>query len=184
MGPRVSILLFEIDPLVEKIARNANLFTYLRDCPTQIDVVIGDARLSLAKQPHRHFDLLVLDAFSSDAIPTHLLTLEAIELYYSKIAQDGLVLVHVSNRYMELAPILDRLAHRLNLVALIRNDFHSTIEEQREGKSASRWIVMAGQREALESFLADRRWHHLDGSLGGDLWTDDFTDVLKIIHWR
>jgi spermidine synthase len=175
---------FEIDPLVEKIARSANLFTYLRDCPTQIDVMIGDARLSLAKQPHRQFDLLVLDAFSSDAIPTHLLTLEAIELYYSKIAQDGLVLVHVSNRYMELAPILDRLAHRLNLVALIRNDFHSTVEEQEEGKSASRWIVMASQREPLEPFLADRRWHHLDGSLGGDLWTDDFTDVLKIIHWR
>ena len=175
---------FEIDPLVEKIARNASLFTYLRDCPTQIDVVIGDARLSLAKQPHRHFDLLVLDAFSSDAIPTHLLTLEAIELYYSKIAQDGLVLVHVSNRYMELAPILDRVAHRLNLVALIRNDFHSTVEEQREGKSASRWIVMASQREVLEPFLADHRWHHLDGRLGGDLWTDDFTDVLKIIHWR
>jgi hypothetical protein len=105
-------------------------------------------------------------------------------LYFSKIAQDGLVLFHVSNRYMDLAPILARLAQRLNFVALIQNDFHSTAEEQREGKSASRWVVMARQREALEPFLADPRWHALNGRLGGDLWTDDFIDVLKVIHWR
>jgi len=175
---------FEIDPVVEKIARDEKLFTYLRDCPPKTEVVIGDARLSLVKAPSNFYDVLVLDAFSSDAIPTHLLTLEAIELYFSKIAQDGLVLFHVSNRYMDLVPILDRLAQRLTLLTLIRNDFHSTVEEQREGKSASRWVVMARQREALEPFLADPRWHPLDGRLGGDLWTDDFIDVLKIIHWR
>jgi spermidine synthase len=175
---------YEIDPLVEKIARDPRLFTYLNDCPPKTDIVIGDARLSLATAPNQHYDLLILDAFSSDVIPTHLLTLEAIELYLAKSAEDGIVLFHISNRSMDLAPILDRLAHRLNATALIRNDFHSTAAEQKEGKSASRWIVMARQQEPLERFLSDPRWRALDGRLGGDLWTDDFSDILKVIYWR
>jgi spermidine synthase len=171
-------------PLVEKIARDPRLFTYLNDCPPKTDIVIGDARLSLATAPNHHYDLLVLDAFSSDVIPTHLLTLEAIELYLAKIAESGILLFHVSNRSMDLAPILDRLAHRLSLVALVQNDFHLTAEEQKEGKSTSRWIVLARQQEPLEPFLSDPRWRALDGRLGGDLWTDDFSDILKVIHWR
>jgi hypothetical protein len=175
---------YEIDPLVEKIARDPRLFTYLNDCPPKTDIVIGDARLSLATAPNQHYDLLVLDAFSSDVIPTHLLTLEAIELYLAKTGETGILLFHVSNRSMDLAPILDRLAHRLNLTALIRNDFHWTPEEQKEGKSASRWIIMAREQEPLEPFLNDSRWRALDGRLGGDLWTDDFSDILKVIYWR
>jgi spermidine synthase len=175
---------YEIDPLVEKIARDPRLFTYLRDCPPKTGIVIGDARISLATAPNHHYDLLVVDAFSSDVIPTHLLTLEAIELYLAKSAEDGILLFHVSNRSMDLAPILDRLAHRLNLTALIRNDFHSTAEEQKEGKSASRWIIMARQQEPLQPFLIDPKWRALNGRLGGDLWTDDFSDILKVIYWR
>jgi hypothetical protein len=181
---RQQFTFYEIDPLVEKIARDPRLFTYLNDCPPKTDIVIGDARLSLATAPNHHYDLLVLDAFSSDVIPTHLLTLEAIELYLAKIAESGILLFHVSNRSMDLAPILDRLAHRLSLVALVQNDFHLTAEEQKEGKSTSRWIVLARQQEPLEPFLNDPRWLALDGRLGGDLWTDDFSDILKVIHWR
>ena len=174
---------FEIDPLVEKIARDEKLFTYLRDCPPKTEVVIGDARLTLAKAAKSFYDLLVLDAFSSDAIPSHLVTLEAIQLYLTKTTADGIILIHISNRYMDLVPILDRLAQRLNLAAFLRNDFQVTAEEEREGKFSSRWVVMARTRGALAIFL-DQSWQPLDGRFAGDLWTDDFTDVLEVLYLR
>jgi len=97
---------YEIDPLVERIARDDRLFTFLRDCAPRIDVVIGDARISLAKAANQVYDLFVLDAFSSDVIPVHLLTRQALELYLQKITPTGVLLFHVSNRSMDLAPVL------------------------------------------------------------------------------
>ena len=175
---------YEIDPLVEQIARDPKLFTYLRDCPPKSEVVIGDARISLGNAPNNHYHLLILDAFSSDVIPTHLLTQEAMKLYVSKIAPDGILLFHISNRYMDLAPVLDRLASTLKLVALIQADSRVTEAQREEGKSPSRWVIMARQKEILSLLLADPRWRLLDGRLGGDLWTDDYSDVLRVIYWR
>jgi hypothetical protein len=175
---------YEIDPLVEKIARDDRLFTYLRDCLPRIDVVIGDARISLAKTPNQLYDLFVLDAFSSDVIPVHLLTRQAVELYLQKITPTGALLFHVSNRYMDLAPVLDRLAAELNLAAFIQNDFKISAKEHAEGKSPSRWILMARDQSAAAPYLTDGRWRQLNGQLGGDLWTDDYSDLLKVIHWR
>lgn len=182
-GPAQEFTYFEIDPLVEKIARDARLFSYLRDCPPRSDVVIGDARLTLAKAPAHHYDLLVLDAFSSDVIPTHLLTLEAVRLYLGKVAEDGIVLIHISNRHMDLVPVFDRLAQTLGLSAYLRDDFSVTSAEQSEGKLPSRWIVLArGERDLAPYVGAD--WQPLDGRLAGELWTDDFTNVLEILYWR
>ena len=181
---RQKFTFFEIDPMVEKIARDERLFTYLRDCPPKIDVVIGDARISLAKTPMRLFDLFILDAFSSDAIPIHLLTREALELYLSKTAEDGVLLFHISNRYMDLAPVLDRLAGHLRLVALLQNDFNVSPAQGQEGKSASRWVMLARNERALGPFLKDRRWRRLDDRLGGELWTDEFSDILGVINWK
>ena len=179
-----SFTFYEIDPLVERIARDERLFTYMRDCPPKIDVIVGDARLSLTNAPDRYFDIFVLDAFSSDVIPVHLLTRQAIELYLRKIATDGLLLIHISNRYMDLAPVLDRLAKELNLKALIRNDFDLNAELSTEGKSASRWILLARNKRQIERFAREPRWNALNGNLGGDLWTDEFSDVLKVLYWR
>ncbi|MGH7887503.1 MAG: spermidine synthase, partial [Candidatus Binatia bacterium] len=175
---------YEIDPLVEKIARDDRLFTFLRDCPPRIEVVIGDARLSLARAANQSYDLFVMDAFSSDVIPVHLLTRQAVELYLQKTAPNGVLLFHVSNRYMDLAPVFDRLAAELNLAAFIQNDFNINANERREGKSPSRWILMARDRQVAAAYLADGRWRQLHGQLGGDLWTDDFSDLLKVIYWR
>jgi hypothetical protein len=175
---------YEIDPLVEKIARDARLFTFLRDCSPHINVVIGDARMSLAKTPNRVYDLFILDAFSSDVIPVHLLTRQALELYLQKITPTGVLLFHVSNRYMDFAPVLDRLAVELHLAAFIQNDFDISAEEQAEGKSPSRWILMARDRRVAAPYLANGRWRQLNGQLGGDLWTDDYSDLLKVIYWH
>lgn len=179
-----SFTFYEIDPMVERIARDESLFTFMRDCPPKIDVVIGDARLSLANAPDHHFDIFILDAFSSDVIPVHLLTRQAIELYLRKTASNGLLLIHISNRYMDLAPVLDRLAKELNLMALIQDDFNLPAELTAEGKTASRWILLARDRRSVERFTSEPRWHGLNGNLGGELWTDEYSDILKILHWR
>ena len=182
-APTQTFTFYEIDPLVERIARDPELFTYLRDCRPRIEVLIGDARISLAKAPNRRYSLFVLDAFSSDVIPTHLLTHEALDLYLRKLAKDGLLLVHISNRFMDLAPVLDRLAHDLNLIAYVQNDFHVSPEESRAGKFSSRWIVLARDENVIAPYVRDPRWQRLNGALGGDLWNDEFSDVLKVIPW-
>ncbi len=175
---------YEIDPLVEKIARDDRLFTYLRDCPPKIEVVIGDARRSLVNAADRQYQLLVLDAFSSDVIPVHLLTREAVALYLSKTTADGALLFHISNRYMDLAPVLTRIAREFNLLPYIWNDLQISPRESAEGKSASRWILLAPNSQVARHYAADNRWRPLDGSGEVDLWTDEFSDVLKVLRWR
>src|SRR4029077_9947939 len=106
----------------------------------------------------RPFDLLVLDAFSSDAIPTHLLTLEALQLYLSKLAANGLLAIHISNRYLDLEPVLGRLASQLHVAALIRADSDVTDEESDQGKFSSTWVIFARDESALAPFRKDERW--------------------------
>ena len=101
---------YEIDPAVVRIAQDADLFTYLRDVPQPPTIVLGDGRQSLAREPDGEFGLLVIDAFSSDAIPVHLLTTEAMDLYFSKLTPDGLLALHITNRHLDLAWLVMGLA--------------------------------------------------------------------------
>lgn len=101
---------FEIDPAVLKIARNEEYFHYLAECADNSRVVLGDARLSLVNEPDSGFDVLIVDAFSSHAIPVNLIMAEAFELYFQKLAEDGVILVHISNRHLKLEPVLGNLA--------------------------------------------------------------------------
>src|SRR5918997_1513902 len=128
---------YEIDPLIEDIARNESLFTYLRDCPGQNEVVLGDARLSLAETSDE-YGIIVADAFSSDAIPVHLMTREAIDLYFDKLQENGVLLVHISNRHLELEPVLGNVAQDAGLACRGQND----VEEGSPGKFVSHWVVM------------------------------------------
>ncbi|MGC4082000.1 MAG: fused MFS/spermidine synthase [Vicinamibacterales bacterium] len=113
---------FEINPVIERLARDPEYFTYLRDCAPQATVVIGDARLELVKQPEAAFDVMVLDAFSSDAIPVHLITLEAMQLYLQKLAPHGIIAVHISNRYLDLAPVVGATARQAGLVSVVQTN--------------------------------------------------------------
>jgi hypothetical protein len=179
--PTQKFVFYEIDPLVEKIARDETLFTYLRDCPPRPEVVIGDARISLSRSPEHGYDVFVLDAFTSDVIPTHLLTREAVELYLAKTAADGILLFHISNRYFDLAPVLGRLAHSLKLVAFIQDDFNVSALERDQGKSPSRWVMLS---RGLDPLVDESQWRRLDTEAEGPLWTDEFSNVLKLISWR
>ena len=97
---------FEIDPVVIDIAAKSTYFTFLANCQPKLDVVVGDARLTVAKEPDRSFDLILVDAFSSDAVPVHLMTAEALQLYAGKLKDDGILVLHISNRYLDLDSVL------------------------------------------------------------------------------
>ena len=174
---------YEIDPVMEQIARNPRLFTYLRDCPGEHQVVLGDARLSLRRVEDGRFGVLVVDAFNSDAIPVHLLTREAIQLYLSKLAPDGVVALHISNRYVDLEPVLADIAVDLDLTSRLRSD-GQTLEQARQGKSSSVWVVLARRPVDLGPLAQDPRWRSLTGRVGFRVWTDDFSDLFSVFRWR
>jgi len=181
--PGQELTFYEIDPAILRIAENPRWFTYLDDSLAEVRVILGDARLTLASAPPQTYDLLVLDAFSSDSIPMHLVTREAVGLYLQKLAPEGLLALHISNRYLELAPILGRLAHQAGLVCRVQLD-RPTDEEKFEGKLSSHWAVMARRESDLGRILEDSRWEPADVPPGTPLWTDDFSNILSVFHWR
>ena len=168
---------YEIDPVAERIARDPRLFTYLRDCPGEHDVVLGDGRLSLARAPAREYGLIFADAFSSDAIPVHLLTREAVAMYLSKLREDGILVFNVTNRYLNLNPTLGALARERQLACLHAAD-NATQVPGAKGKTASDWLVMSRQERHLGELTRDARWQDCPRAPAADVWTDDFSNIL------
>jgi len=168
---------FEIDPAVVHIATTPSLFRYLARCMPQPDIVLGDARLTLAKESDGSFDYLMVDAFSSDAIPIHLLTVEALRLYVSKLSARGILALHVSNQNLDLPPVLEA-----NLAALGAVSGVYAEGERGSGALASQVILMARNADELQQALAWHRARPLDGA-GVRAWSDDYSDVLSAV-WR
>jgi len=176
---------YEIDPLIRRLATDRRYFTYLRDCLETYAIVMGDARLSLAHAPDASYDLLIVDAFSSDAIPIHLLTREALRLYFAKVAEGGLLAFHISNRYLRLAPVLAAIAQQNGLSGVQGRDLHLSQAQQHQGKSASHWVILAQRPEDLDPLTReDTRWRPLNTQPGVKAWTDDFSDLLSVLRWR
>ena len=173
---------YEIDPTVERLARNPKLFSYLSNSRATIRVVLGDARLSLAGAPDGTYGVIVLDAFSSDAIPLHLVTREALKLYLDKLAVGGVLALHISNRYMDLEPVLGRLARDAGLAAMTENDYSVSDAERKDGKTASTWVVMARRREDFRGLPANVDWKPIVVGKATPLWTDDFSNILAVLR--
>ncbi len=175
---------YEIDPAVVSIARNPAFFTFLQDSKATLDVVLGDARLRLREAEGERYGLIVVDAFSSDAVPVHLLTREALGVYLSRLDDDGLLLFNVSNRYLDLQRVVGDLAADAKLVCLYRDDLDVGEEEQRLGKSPSQWVVVA-RRLAPEDErkLRHTLWVPLPGRRNARPWTDDFSDLVSVFKW-
>jgi hypothetical protein len=178
--PGQQLTFYEIDPLVESVARNNDLFTYLRDCPGQNDVVLGDARLSLADAPDAEYGIIVADAFSSDAIPVHLMTREAVDLYFDKLQSDGVLLMHISNRHLELEPVLGNVAQDAGLVCRAQYDQEN---ESTPGKFVSHWVMMSREEGALGSMADDARWSSCETNPDSPVWTDDYSNLLSTFVW-
>jgi SAM-dependent methyltransferase len=170
---------FEIDPAVIDIARDRRLFTFLADARGDVDVVAGDARLSLAAARDATFGILVLDAFSSDAVPTHLLTREAFALYLRKLAPGGVIAVHVSNRYLDLESVVAASAAALGAAVLVDFDRRSQ-EEDRAFKKSSHWMVLGRTPADLAPLAGAPRWRAPRAA--GPGWTDDASNLWGALH--
>jgi hypothetical protein len=173
---------YEIDPDIAKVARNPKYFTYLQDTPATVDITLGDGRLSLAQMPSHYYDLIVGDAFSSDAIPVHLLTLEAFSMYLSKLSENGVLLFHLSNRYLELEPVLAQMIRSTGVVGLIRVNTGLTAKVIKSGADPSILAVVARRSSSLSGLQGLRGWRPLRLQKGVGLWTDDFSNIFTVFH--
>jgi spermidine synthase len=179
-----SLTFYEIDPAIVRIAQTSRYFTYYEAAQQRgadLQVVVGDARLKLAEVRDHYYDLIVLDAFSSDAIPVHLLTREAMMMYLLKLTDNGVLALHISNRFLGLEPVLGNLARDLSLAGLKQFDDES--DEQFRDKSASDWVLFARRSEAFGNLVHDFRWTPLKQDLRLGVWTDDFSNVLSVFDW-
>ncbi len=180
---------FEIDPLVQRIAEDQRYFTFLSDARhrgVDVPIVLGDARLTLELVEPGTFDLLVIDAFSSDSIPVHLLTREAIAIYRHVIHDDGIIAMHISNRYLNLQPVVANLAASLGMVCAIRDDSYITAEHAAQtGREGSVWAVLAPSMEQLGplSRVGSAQWIIAPGDPDAAVWTDEYSNVLGALAW-
>ena len=175
--PNRRITFFDIDPQVPGIA--SRFFTYLRRCDTGCDIVIGDGRLSIEKTPNGTFDVLMLDAFNSDSIPAHLVSREAVAAYVKTLKPGGLILFHVSNRYMDVEGLVSAVALDAGLQGLIRYDD----DEGPTGKTSSDYVVAARSREDLGELSLNHYWTEMKARDGIQPWTDDYSNMMTIIRW-
>jgi hypothetical protein len=171
------IRFYEINPAVPPIARN--VFTYIRDSAAQVDIVEGDARNSLASEPPQHFDVLVVDAFSGDAIPVHLLTVEALALYRKHLAPNGILAFHISNRHVNLAPPIVLLAQSAGMEARRFDVDRAT----GPGEYVSTWMLVTANPRFFESSDVAPHAHMPVAKPGLKLWTDDYSALLPVLRW-
>jgi SAM-dependent methyltransferase len=176
--PNRHITFFEIDPQVDFIARR--FFSFLPRCADRCDVVLGDGRLSIQNAPDGTFDLLILDAFNSDSIPTHLLSREAIAIYRTKLKPDGAILIHVSNRYLKIQELVSALVTDAGLPALVRSDDDS----DQAGKARSIFIIAALNAESIAPLKQKWGWIEVFRPEGFAPWTDDYSNLLGLLRWR
>jgi hypothetical protein len=171
------IRFYDINPAVPPVARN--VFTYIRDSVAQIDIVEGDARTSLASEPPQQFDVLVVDAFSGDAIPTHLLTAEAIALYRKHLKPSGILAFHISNRHVDLAPPILVLAQSAGMEAR-----RISVDSPRDpGEFTSTWMLVTADSRFFDLPDVASRAHVVTLRYGLRVWTDDYSALLPFIRW-
>ena len=176
---------FEINPAVRAVAQDSGYFSLLRLSPArQIEVVLGDARLKLRRSPQGQFGLIVVDVFSSDAIPTHLYTREALKLYMSRLQEHGFVAFHVSNRFLDIKPVLAGIAVAHGWVIRGRDDATPDASARESGTDPSDWVVMARQLEDLGGLASDLRWIDLSRLPNRQIWTDDYTNIVRLFKWQ
>jgi len=172
------IRFYDLNPAVEPIARN--LFTYVRHSKATVEVVPGDARVSLSKEPPQRYDVIAIDAFSGDAIPVHLITSEALELYRRHLAPGGVIAFHVSNRYLRLAAVVKQLATHAGMSAI---DIHSSDDDDKAVYSAE-WVLVTDNPALTSAFAIDADTEDITPPPGLRRWTDDYNSLLPILRVR
>lgn len=165
---------YEINPLVVKVAETE--FSYLKDTAAGVEVVLGDARLSMEREPAQGYDVFVVDAFSGDSIPAHLLTREALDLYLRHMERDGVLAFHITNWCIDLKPVLGRLAMETGMRAL------SVVTEgnKETGAAYTRWVLLSAAPENFRKSPLPGAGTPLPASRDMPLWTDDFSSLIPL----
>ena len=178
--PGDDVRIYEIDPAVVRLAREH--FSALSSCAPDADIAVGDARLLLDRE-QATFDVLALDIFTSDAIPVHLLTLEAFTIYLRTLAPDGVIAIHISNRHLDLEPVLAALAERLGLVGRIKRYRAPEDTAPPSVASSSDVAVLARNKDALRALDLDAGWVALGPPDRVQVWTDDYASIVPLLRW-
>lgn len=166
---------YEINPLVVRIALER--FDYLTDCKGQVDISMGDGRLSLEREAPQGYDLLAVDAFSGDSIPIHLLTREAFELYFRQLKPDGLLAIHISNRFLNLQPVIAKITASMGKPAvLIENN-----KDESTSTLRARWVLASSDPNVLKAGKIDEESAELGTRVGQRLWTDEYSNLLGLL---
>ncbi len=182
IGEGQTIQFFEIDPAVIDLAEHSEYFSFLSDSRARgatIDIVKGDGRLTLRDTPARQTNLLILDAFSGDAVPTHLLTREAFAMYADRLTGDGTLAVHISNQYLDLRQVVANNAALVGGTVLIRDESKTPEVENTVGRAATIWIVIT-RNPTLADLLRERKWVDLKPD-GKTIWTDDYSSFFGVL---
>ncbi len=169
---------YEIDPAIVDAAHRQ--FSFISDSPAQVDVVVGDGRLLLQAENERRFDVLVVDAFSGDSIPVHLLTREAVELYRQRLKPGGVMALHISNTHLELAPVVGRIAAELGLQAVYITD---PGVQGDPSTALSDWVLLSDSRDLLDLPLVQQAAAPLASGEGTRTWTDDYSNILQVLKF-
>jgi hypothetical protein len=170
---------YEINPEVVRLAKTH--FTYLQRSAGQVTVTLGDARLSLENEPPQHFDLLVLDAFNSDSIPVHLLTREAFQIYQRHLNTNGVLAVNISNRSLDLKPVLSQLARLFGFQAIV---VHESETDELHGVLPSTWVLLTRNVEFAQNPIIHDAARALEFASSVRIWTDDYSSLFSIVCWR
>ena len=166
---------YDINPKVIELAHSE--FSFLKDSQAQSEVALGDARLSLEREPDQNFDILALDAFSSDAIPVHLLTVEAFRAYLRHLKPGGILAVHISNRYLDLVPVVQQAARHLALeIRQVENE-----DDDDAGVYRTDWMLLSASSAAFEGNFLKEGAEKIDSEPSVRLWTDDYSDLYRIL---
>lgn len=180
---------YEIDPMVVSIAGNPEYFTYLANSRAAIRIIVGDARVSLRSASDQHYDLLIIDAYSSDSVPVHLLTLEAVTMYMRKLKPDGLLILHISNRYFKLAPVVARIFDKLGLESIEKFDDpknyslkYDWYDEKQLSKSF--WVAASADASIIGELQRRGGWRKMEVKPAYSIWTDDYANLLQVYNWR
>jgi hypothetical protein len=180
--PGQSWVFHEIDPVVEHLARDERFFHFLDECGGTARIALGDARLTLQQVPDGRYDVLVIDAFSSDSIPVHLLTREALALYHKKLATAGVILFHISNRYLELAPVIAALAADAGAPA--RHLHYRPAGPDSAARLETELVAVGTIGGNLDFLPAESGWGQVPPAPRSALWTDQRSDIVSRIKWR
>ena len=185
--PGRSMTFYEIDPAVVRIAKDRSLFTFVADSRAQVDFRVGDGRIELAKAPAESYGLIIIDAFSSDSIPVHLITRQALAMYFGKLRPGGILALHLTNQNLDLAPVVDALVADAGASGAIQQNEVESAEELMQGKDPSQWAVIARDPATLAPLMASGRWTPLPVHPGHPpdrryLWTDDYSSVFSVVE--